>query len=445
MAIEEHLKILKKGVEEWNEWRSERLGVRPNFRVAYFSGADLRYAKLWNSNFSGANLSRANLNSVDLRNAKLRRANLSSADLRGANLRAADLRGSNLSGANLSKANLNSAALSHAALSSASLTNADLSLANLIEVDLIRADLSGAKLSGADLSGAKLSNAILSAVDLSNANLSGSNLNGANLNGANFRGANLRGAKLNSADLSGAVMQSTTLASLDLRQVYRIETVDHFGKSDLATSTLAKSKGQIPEVFLRGCGLQDWEIAAAKLHDPALTSEQVIDLTYEVARIKSESPIQINPIFISYSRMDSDFVEALEPRLDKKRIRYWRDVHDLKAGRLETQIDRAIRQNPIVLLVLSEASTESDWVEWEITKARELERDQERDVLCPIALDDNWKSCRWEGPLRRQVEKYNILDFSKWKNEGAMATAFQKLIDGLGLFYPNANTGEDCP
>ena len=38
------------------------------------------------------------------------------------------------------------------------------------------------------------------------------------------------------------------------------------------------------------------------------------------------------------------------------------------AGRLEKVVDRAMRLNPIVLLVLSENSVKSDWVEHEARK-----------------------------------------------------------------------------
>ena len=38
------------------------------------------------------------------------------------------------------------------------------------------------------------------------------------------------------------------------------------------------------------------------------------------------------PLFISYSHTDGAFVEKLESSLNKKGIRYWRDIHDMKAG-----------------------------------------------------------------------------------------------------------------
>ena len=397
MANEEHLKILTEDLGAWSRWRAKYPDLRPDLRGADLGGTDLRDADLHSADLRGAILHHADLGQAllneavligtDFRNAKLVAAKLISADLRRADLRRADLRD-----AKLSRANFHGADLRHTNLRRSHLSN------GLIrDADLRYADLRDARVAGSDF---------------------------------------LR-AKLDGANLERVRMQDTALRALDLGVARGLETVLHLGASTVGNDTLSRSRGKIPETFLRGCGLSDWEIVSARLYEPNLPPDQVRDTVYEIARIKAESPVQINPLFISYSHSDSSFVEALEAQLDKKRIRFWRDIHHLRAGRLEEQLNHAIRQNPIVLLVLSENSIKSDWVEWEINKARELERDQERDVLCPIALDDSWKDCRWEGPLRRQVEKYNILDFSKWRDARAMVVVFQKLIDGLGLFYPN--------
>ena len=102
---------------------------------------------------------------------------------------------------------------------------------------------------------------------------------------------------------------------------------------------------------------------------------------------------------------------------------------------MEKQIDRAIRQNPTVLLVLSEHSLSSDWVEHEVRTARELEKDLGHDVLCPIALDKSWKSSKWPERIMEQITEYNILDFSEWEDDVKFEGMFRKLIDGLELFY----------
>ncbi|EAC8001213.1 pentapeptide repeat-containing protein [Listeria monocytogenes] len=83
--------------------------------------ADLRHAKLGNTDLSN----------TDLRSAKLGNTDLSNTDLRGANLRSA----------NLSNANLSNAKLRYADLSNANLRSADLSNAKLRYVDLSNADL----------------------------------------------------------------------------------------------------------------------------------------------------------------------------------------------------------------------------------------------------------------------------------------------------------------
>ena len=178
MADEEHLKILKQGVEQWNKWRLEN-AIKPD---------------LGGANLIGANLLRAYL--ID--------AYLSFADLSGANLIDANLSGANLIGTNLSGANLGGAYLS-----GANLIGAYLSGANLIGANLSFANLGGAYLSGADLSGANLIGAKLIRGYLGGANLSGANLSGAKLIGGNLIGANLTSADLTDADLSRTSLVET--------------------------------------------------------------------------------------------------------------------------------------------------------------------------------------------------------------------------------------------
>lgn len=76
MANQEHLNILKQGIESWNTWRREQTHVNPDLR-----GKDFRWA----------NLSRAFLNRTDLSEAILREVDLSWANLSWANLSKADL------------------------------------------------------------------------------------------------------------------------------------------------------------------------------------------------------------------------------------------------------------------------------------------------------------------------------------------------------------------
>ena len=152
--------------------------------------------------------------------------------------------GPDLSYANLSYANLRDAILSDAILSNANLNNARLQGADLIRADLNGANLSHAKLRSADFSRAKLRSA-----DLGNAIL----------NGAIF----IRAA-LQDASLKFARMGQTVFADTDLSGVKRLDSVMHLGPSSISIDTLYQSGGNIPEAFLRGCGVPDTFITFAK-------------------------------------------------------------------------------------------------------------------------------------------------------------------------------------
>jgi hypothetical protein len=101
MADEEHLNIIKQGVNAWNQWRADNPAVRPNLRAvdlsqmnlrrADLSGAKLNGADLREADLFGADLSKTDLTAADLRRADLTAANLSQADLDGVTLREAEV------------------------------------------------------------------------------------------------------------------------------------------------------------------------------------------------------------------------------------------------------------------------------------------------------------------------------------------------------------------
>jgi hypothetical protein len=98
MANDEHVEMLKKGVDAWNKWRSENLDVKPDFHEANLNWmnlheANLRGANLRGANLNWANLHKANLREADLRDAFLNRANLHETDLLDAFLTGAELEG----------------------------------------------------------------------------------------------------------------------------------------------------------------------------------------------------------------------------------------------------------------------------------------------------------------------------------------------------------------
>jgi uncharacterized protein YjbI with pentapeptide repeats len=183
MANEEHLAILRQGVEAWNRWRHDDRGIVPNLSGAILSGAILSKADFFQTNLNGAVLSGVIL---------------SGADLSGANLSGAILSGAILSRANLLEANLSGAVLIEANLTETVLTLANLCKTNLRKVDLTLASLSRTHLQNADLSGSDISGAEFVEADLSHANLSRTQALGTNFMGAMFTGICLDDWNINS-------------------------------------------------------------------------------------------------------------------------------------------------------------------------------------------------------------------------------------------------------
>lgn len=101
MANQEHLDILKHGVDTWNKWRGENLAIAPDLSGADLNGADLSRAYLRRTDFRAANLANTKLVTANLSRTDFGRANLSNADLSGADLTTARLVETNLQQAKL--------------------------------------------------------------------------------------------------------------------------------------------------------------------------------------------------------------------------------------------------------------------------------------------------------------------------------------------------------
>src|SRR5262249_52429320 len=143
--------------------------------------------------------------------------------------------------------------------------------------------------------------------------------------------------------------------------------------------------------------------------------------------------IQYYSCFISYSTKDQDFANRIHADLQNKGVRCWFAPHDMKIGdKILDGIDTAIRLHEKVLLILSESSIASDWVEDEVNKALEEERTRQprQTVLFPVRLDDAVMETKeaWAGLLRRDR---NIGDFRSWKEHDAYRKSFDRVLRDL--------------
>ena len=135
--------------------------------------------------------------------------------------------------------------------------------------------------------------------------------------------------------------------------------------------------------------------------------------------------------FISYSSGDSEFAELLYKDLLKVGVRCWFAPKDLPIGaKIRPSLDSAILDHNKLLLVLSERSTTSQWVEQEVETALFRERKESSLVLFPIRIDDTifGVDVGWAGLIRNTR---NIGDFRNWKNREYYSRAFSRLVHDL--------------
>ena len=167
-------------------------------------------------------------------------------DLYGANLEGVNFRGRSLSDLNLSNANLR---------------GADFRGSRLSHVDLTRTDLKGALLASSVWLEVELVGADLSHADLSFSRVVRSNLTDATLVSSCLFGTIFQQTVVTNADFGEARSRRTVWSDLSLLQARNLERVYHSSPSTLGLDTIIESHGQIPEVFLRGCGVPDEIIA----------------------------------------------------------------------------------------------------------------------------------------------------------------------------------------
>jgi hypothetical protein len=198
-----------------------------------------------------------------------------------------------------------------------------------------------------------------------------------------------------------------------------LDEVHHRGPSTIGIDTIYLSKGNIPDSFLRGCGVTDNFI------------------TY--MRSLTGAAFDFYSCFISYSTKDQAFADRLYADLQARGVRCWFAPHDMKGGRrIDEQIDEAIKVYNKLLLIISEASMTSPWVEREIRKAFAKEKREARRVLFPISLVPFQQIATWECldsdtgiDLARKVREYHLPDFSKWKDHDSYTKAFDRLVRDL--------------
>jgi hypothetical protein len=183
--------------------------------------------------------------------------------------------------------------------------------------------------------------------------------------------------------------------------------VQHSGPSTIGIDTISRSEGNIPEAFLRGCGVPESFI------------------TYGRSLVGKE--IEFFSCFISYSHADKSFARRLHDALQGRGVRCWLDEKQLLPGDdIYEHVDRGIRLWDKFLLCCSEASLAvRSWVDKEIVTVLEKEDQLTRErglrvqALIPLNLDGYLFSEGWKSGYRAEIRRRLAADFTGWDTDNA--------------------------
>jgi hypothetical protein len=220
---------------------------------------------------------------------------------------------------------------------------------------------------------------------------------------------------LDQSDFSKAVVGGNTFAHLSLQSVRGLDDLEGTFKNSIGIDTFFESGG-LPESFLRGSGVPDEFI--------------------QYASSLVGTAIDYYSCFLSYSSRDDEFARRLFNDLQGKNVRTWFAPEELKIGdRFRSRIDESIRSHDKLVIILSANSVNSDWVETEVESAIEREQKEGKDVLFPIAIDEEGFTSNqpWAADIRR---KRHIGDFRKWKSHDDYTAAFDRLVRDLKKSQP---------
>jgi hypothetical protein len=208
------------------------------------------------------------------------------------------------------------------------------------------------------------------------------------------------------------------MINTDLGGANNLQSTRHSGPSNIDYETLMKS-GHMPSEFLKGCGLSDTAIKAAHEFDSETLSDVI------------ESEGDYYSCFISYSSYNHLFAEKLYIDLQGYGVRCWFAPKDMRTGdKIREAIHLAIRTREKLLIILSEKSIESQWVEDEVEKAFFEERDRKDSVLFPIQIDDSVKNSdkAWAESVRLTR---HIGDFRNWNDPNSYNNSLKRLLRDL--------------
>ena len=126
--------------------------------------------------------------------------------------------------------------------------------------------------------------------------------------------------------------------------------------------------------------------------------------------------------------------------MQEEGVRCWFAPEDMDIGdKIKHRIDESIRLYEKLLLVLSEHSITSSWVEYEVERALKKEPQGIQNVLYPVRVDQAILTCTtdWARDIK---ETRHIGNFETWTDPVAYEASFNRLLRAL-----NNKKGQEKP
>jgi hypothetical protein len=173
-----------------------------------------------------------------------------------------------------------------------------------------------------------------------------------------------------------------------------LNLASYHGDSRIDYQTIKLSQS-VPTPLLAACGV-------AHFHIPYIDA---------ISKNSSKHP----SCFISYSVKDDKFIQRFRNQLANKGVRSWLAPRDLPFGApTRDVIESQIKSHDRLIVVLSKSSLQSQWVQFEVETALEIERKKKSAIIIPVCIDDQvFKSkVSW---ARHIVRTKNIAMYQHWE------------------------------
>ncbi len=240
-------------------------------------------------------------------------------------------------------------------------------------------------------------------VRASNADFSNAEFNGGKIDHCYFQNAKFIKAfiaaefdevDLTAADFKQSHIFSSSFFNMDVSAAKNLNSASFHGDCRIDYQTI-KLSNRVPTSLLEACGV-------AHFHIP------LIDAI-------SKNSAKLPSCFISYSVKDHIFIERFRSELADHGIRNWFAPRDLPFGAsTRDYIETQIKSHDRLIVVLSKSSLQSQWVQFEVETALEVERKHNAGIIIPVCIDDHVFKTKVSW-ARHIVRTRNIANYQNWK------------------------------